>query len=57
MSSLIEFDSAGQIRSSRMTRGVIRSAERMTYTNVNKVIEGDSEMSERYAPWCSIFAT
>jgi len=34
---------------SRMTPGVIRSAERMTYTNVNKVLEGDAEMSARYA--------
>ena len=25
-----------------MTSGVIRSAERMTYTDVNKVIEGDT---------------
>jgi len=32
-----------------MTPGVIRSAERMTYTNVNKVIEGDTEASVRYA--------
>src|SRR5438094_1508570 len=32
-----------------MTSGVIRSAERMTYTNVNKVLEGDAEMTERYA--------
>src|SRR5437667_5584391 len=32
-----------------MTSGVIRSAERMTYTNVNKVLEGDPEMSKRYA--------
>ena len=36
-------------------QGVIRSAERMTYTNVNKVIEGDPEMSERYAPLVSEF--
>src|SRR5712664_1907641 len=41
MSALMEF--------SRMTSGVIRSAERMTYTNVNKVLEGDPEMSKRYA--------
>jgi ribonuclease R len=33
-----------------MTAGVIRSAERMTYTNVNKVLEGDAEASARYAP-------
>jgi ribonuclease R len=49
MSALIEFDRAGNMKSSRMTSGVIRSAERMTYTNVNKVIEGDAEMTERYA--------
>jgi ribonuclease R len=49
MSALIEFDRAGNMKSSRMTSGVIRSAERMTYTNVNKVIEGDAEMGERYA--------
>jgi ribonuclease R len=49
MSALMEFDRAGNMKSSRMTSGVIRSAERMTYTNVNKVIENDSEMTARYA--------
>src|ERR1700682_981660 len=49
MSALMEFDAAGHMKSSRMTSGVIRSAERMTYTNVNKVLEGDAEMTERYA--------
>jgi ribonuclease R len=49
MSALMEFDAAGHMKSSRMTSGVIRSAERMTYTNVNKVIESDPEMSESYA--------
>jgi ribonuclease R len=49
MSALMEFNAAGHMRSSRMTSGVIRSAERMTYTNVNKVLEGDAEMTERYA--------
>ena len=49
MSALIELDSAGNIRSSRLTNGVIRSAERMTYTNVNKVLEGDAEISARYS--------
>jgi ribonuclease R len=49
MSALMEFDAAGHMRSSRMTSGVICSAERMTYTNVNKVLEGDAEMTERYA--------
>ena len=49
MSALMEFDAAGRIKSSRMVPGVIRSAERMTYTNVNKVLEGDAEMTARYA--------
>jgi ribonuclease R len=49
MSALMDFDAAGRMTGSRMTSGVIRSAERMTYTNVNKVIEGDEEMTSRYA--------
>jgi ribonuclease R len=49
MSALLEFDAVGCMKSSRMASGVIRSTERMTYTNVNKVLEGDPEMAERYA--------
>jgi len=49
MSVLMEFDAAGNQKSSRMTPGIIRSAERMTYTDVNKVCEGDAERTERYA--------
>lgn len=49
MSALMEFDESGKMLNSRMTSGVIRSAERMTYTNVNKVIEGDPEMAARYS--------
>jgi ribonuclease R len=48
MSALMEFDSRGNMTGSRMTSGIIKSAERMTYTNVNKVLEGDAEASERY---------
>jgi ribonuclease R len=49
MGALMEFDAAGNMQSSRMTSGVIRSAERMTYTLVNKVIEGDADATVRYA--------
>jgi ribonuclease R len=49
MSALMEFDAAGRMRSSRMTPGLIQSAERMTYTNVNKVLDGDAEATARYA--------
>jgi ribonuclease R len=55
MSALMELDAAGQMKSSRMVAGVIRSAERMTYTNVNKVLEGDAEMTERYAKLAAHF--
>jgi ribonuclease R len=50
MSALMEFDAAGRIRSARMTPGIIQSAERMTYTNVNRVLEGDPEATALYAP-------
>jgi ribonuclease R len=49
MSVVMEFDAAAQLISSRLTPGVIRSAERMTYTNVNKVLEGDTETTAQYA--------
>ena len=50
MSAVMELDRAAKLLRAEFFQGVIRSAERMTYTNVNKVIEGDPEMSERYAP-------
>jgi ribonuclease R len=49
MSALIELDPYGNIVSSRLTNGVIKSAARMTYTNVNKILEGDAEVSAQYA--------
>jgi ribonuclease R len=49
MSAIMHFDAAGQMTNSSMVPGVIRSAERMTYTNVNKVLNGDPEMTARYA--------
>jgi ribonuclease R len=48
MSVLMQIDGEGQVVNSELMPGIIRSAERMTYTNVNKVIEGDPEMSLRY---------
>src|SRR6266404_1362354 len=50
MSALMEFDAAGRMNSARMTPGIIKSAERMTYTNVNKVLEGDAGATKLYAP-------
>src|SRR6202040_2933216 len=49
MSALMEFDAAGRMHGARMTPGIIKSAERMTYTNVNKVLEGDAEATALYS--------
>jgi len=49
MTALMHFDAAGRPLTVAMVPGIIRSVERMTYTNVNKVLTGDAEMSERYA--------
>ncbi|MDE3170823.1 MAG: VacB/RNase II family 3'-5' exoribonuclease, partial [Acidobacteriota bacterium] len=55
MSVLMEIDRSGKTVRAEFASGVIRSAERMTYTNVNKVLEGDREMSARYAPLADDF--
>ena len=49
MSALVEIDHQGDIVRQEFCRGVIRSAERMTYTSVHRVLEGDPEARERYA--------
>jgi ribonuclease R len=48
LSALLEIDRQGDIVSQEFMRSVIRSAERMTYTNVFRVLEGDAAMRERY---------
>jgi ribonuclease R len=48
LSVLLEIDQQGDVVAQEFTRGVIRSAERMTYTNVFRVLEGDASMRDRY---------
>jgi ribonuclease R len=48
MSVVMEFDGEGKMKGAEFASGVIRSAERMTYTNVNKVLEGEAEACARY---------
>jgi len=50
LSALLEIDHQGELVSQEFTPGVIRSAERMTYTNVHKLLEGDAPLRERYRP-------
>jgi ribonuclease R len=49
LSAILELDHHGDVVSQRFTRGVIRSVERMTYTNVHLLLEGDRGLRERYA--------
>jgi len=50
LSALLEIDHQGQVVAQEFTSGVIRSAERMTYTNVHLLLEGDAGLRERYRP-------
>jgi len=55
LSALLELDAHGDVVSQEFTRGVIRSAERMTYTAVHDILEDDAAEKqraarERYAP-------
>jgi len=54
-SCIMEIDHRGEIVSYELCEGVIRSAERMTYTAVNAVLEGDEAQRKRYAPLVSNF--
>jgi len=49
MSCVMEIDHQGEITGYELHPGVIRSAERMTYTNVNLVLEGDQPLRQHYA--------
>ncbi len=55
LSCVMEMDHRGEIVSYELSEGVIRSAERMTYTAVNAVLEGDAALRERYAPLVATF--
>ncbi|MGH9662912.1 MAG: ribonuclease R family protein, partial [Bryobacteraceae bacterium] len=50
LSALLEIDHRGDIVGQEFSRGVIRSAERMTYTAVHGLLEGDAALRARYAP-------
>jgi ribonuclease R len=57
LSALMEFDHQGDRVSQEFTPGVIRSAERMTYTSVHQLLEGDAALRARYAPLTGRFET
>jgi ribonuclease R len=50
LSALLEINHQGEIVAQQFTPGVIRSVERMTYTDVHLLLEGDGGLRERYSP-------
>ena len=55
MSCIMEIDHQGEVAGYELCEGVIRSAERMTYTDVNAVLEGDAGLRHRYATLAPTF--
>jgi len=55
LSCVMEMDHRGEIVSYELSESVIRSVERMTYTAVNAVLEGDAAARSRYAPLVATF--
>ena len=49
MSCIMEIDNHGEIVSYEICPGIIRSAERMTYTAVNAILQGDESAQTRYS--------
>lgn len=55
MSCIMQIDHQGEIVEYGICPGIIRSAERMTYTDVNAVLEGDAGTRKRYANFAGQF--
>ena len=50
LSALLEIDAEGDVVSKEFCKGVIRSAERMTYTRVHEILSDDSGARTRFGP-------
>ena len=50
LSCIMMIDPDGEIRSYEVTQGVIRSARRMTYTQVHAILDGDQGTREEFGP-------
>jgi ribonuclease R len=50
LSCLMRIDAQGEILDYEVCEGVIRSAQRMTYTQVHAILDGDTEARTQFAP-------
>jgi len=55
LSCIMKIDHRGEILGYELSEGIIRSVERMTYTDVNAVLEGDTGMRKRYGSLIGTF--
>lgn len=55
MSCIMEIDHVGEVVAYELHPGVIRSAERMTYTDVNLILEGNAGLRRRYHELVDVF--
>ena len=55
MSCIMEIDNHGEIVGYEICPGIIRSVERMTYTAVNAILQGDESLLARYRPLVANF--
>jgi ribonuclease R len=55
LSCVMEIDHRGEIKGYTLNEGVIRSAERMTYTNLNLILEGDKGLQQHYHKYVDLF--
>jgi ribonuclease R len=50
LSCIMEIEPNGEVAYYELVEGVLRSAQRMTYTDVNAIIEGDNTLRRKYGP-------
>jgi ribonuclease R len=50
LSCVMQLGADGEVLSSEVSQGVIRSARRMTYTQVHNILQGDAETRKEFAP-------
>ena len=49
LSCLMTIDKKGNVKSSEIVEGVIRSTHKMTYDEVTKILDGDKEICQKYS--------
>jgi ribonuclease R len=53
--AVLELDAKGKVRKAEFHDGVIRSRARMTYQQVQRIVDGDPELRRQFAPLVPLF--